>query len=390
MDDQKVNGKTPADNVDGEVFDFDAFEDMLSEEELSHAIQQHQSQQAQIQQQEQQEQEALQKDIDELCTFRGTYTESSDDQDQQTVVEDAAPPAHVARANNVAGDDNCLPMPTMVEFIAPPSPPSELPPSSAESALVPELVREQQVGGAIDQVEGQADDQQSDSNKAAVDSTDSDSHDNLGANSGIDNADASNDDSDELRLESFLSPDDTVASKVVANEVDVESLSARHLAQTIHDESLYTISAVKYLAQHRHLRAAIRKVRLKLEVNIDFDRLARLVDEKESPSRDDQYHLRAYELLLQKLLLNVFDYMYVVGKAGDSIEQLIAVEYEDFFETMTGLTRQDFAQLCKLGVFNAKELMQTITAFNLWSSKTMNAENFILYHINASQQAGVS
>lgn len=323
-------GNTDAVGKDN-LFDFDAFEDMLEDKELLDAMQQHQKKQAESQRQEQQKQEDEQKDIDELCSFTVAETDDADGIGEAIVVSKSLVPPHPSALERAVeakpeptDDSNKEPNPTSEPM---PEPPSE---------------------------------------------TNSDS-------AGVDTG-------EEVKLESFVA-EDTGEQKAEAR-IDIESLSAHHLAMQITSDALYSLHAVKHLAQHGHLRAAIRNVRSKHESNLDFDRLAQLVDAESAPSKDDRRHLQAFEMALQKLLTNLFDYIYVIGKVGSDseISKLVAVEYEDFFETMTGLTKQEFTQLCELGVFNGQELMNLINTFNTWCTKTMSAERFILYHANALQQ----
>ena len=391
------------------VFDFDAFSDMLAEEELQTAMEQHRAKQAKIEQQRQKEQ----RDIDELRAF--STKETTRHEEANTDNEDNANnAAKVANAANTSNNAEATLLTDALVNIPSLAPRED---DQADLQLAEEQLAKMRTEGhpsaRVKPQQSVQDDEEDQlpihtsmpeslpihtaeeiadrSDEAEEANTDTEDNppppyvEDAAQKHSANAKDTDNpEDSDDAgaTLESFTSED------TGEQQIDVESLSPRRLALTINDDSLYSVYAVKQLSQHVHLRAAIRNIRVKREDNLDFDRLAQIVEAQTAPSEEDGRHLQAFEMALQKFLTNLFDYIYVIGEIGGEISHLVSIEYEDFFESMTGLTRQEFTQLCEIGVFNGQELMKLITTFNSWCTKTMNTESYILYHTNALQGAG--
>lgn len=392
------------------VFDFDAFSDMLAEEELQKAMEQHRAKQAKIEQQRQKEQ----RDIDELRAFSTKETTQHEEAqaDNEDNANNAAKIANAANSGNNAEATVLTDALVNISNLTPHADDQEADLQLAEEQLANMRTDVHPSARAKPQQSEQAEEEEEHlpintsvpdhvpihTAKEIADNSSEEEEANIDAedNAPPDIEDAAQkhntnakdmantEDSDDAgaTLESFTSED------TGEQQVDVESISPRRLALTINDDSLYSVYAVKQLSQHVHLRAAIRNIRVKREDNLDFDRLAQIVDAQTAPSEEDGRHLQAFEMALQKFLTNLFDYIYVIGEVGREISQLVSIEYEDFFESMTGLTRQEFTQLCEIGVFNRQELMKLINTFNSWCTKTMNTEGYILYHTNALQGAG--
>ncbi len=184
------------------------------------------------------------------------------------------------------------------------------------------------------------------------------------------------------------------------------------LARRITSDALVSFPALKLLDQHPHLWTALRNVkgyrsqqagqkedliqigqeaiRKKLEKDRLDDESAReknkdFVDKEKDKEKKRQKAW--YALQIKRLSICMADFIYMTRFREHKIDHVIETKDSEFFKTVTGISKDDFSELCDKGFINRESLNRIVREFRHQEESSLKPEEYIFQHINDKKSA---
>lgn len=183
------------------------------------------------------------------------------------------------------------------------------------------------------------------------------------------------------------------------------------LARRITSNVLVNFGALKLLEEHPHLLEILDKVKgyrtqdvLSLDVQelvqigIDAEKLDQIKNDKElSPEekeelieefveneedKERQSRKKWYATQIKRLAICMADFIYMTFEREYNIDDVIQTKSPQFFEVMTGISKDDFTELCEKGFMNRFALNRIVREFRDQENTSLDPGQYILENLN--------
>ena len=94
-----------------------------------------------------------------------------------------------------------------------------------------------------------------------------------------------------------------------------------------------------------------------------------------------------YATQIKRLAICMADFVYMTKFREHKIEDVIETKDSEFFKTVTGISKDDFSDLCDKGFINREELNRIVLKFRLKEESSLKPEEYIFEHINDKKSA---
>lgn len=182
------------------------------------------------------------------------------------------------------------------------------------------------------------------------------------------------------------------------------------LARRITSNVLVNFASLKLLEEHPHLLEILQKVKgyrtqevgaldIKELVQIGADaeklddikkskdltpeekekELEDFVDKEQDKER--QTRKKWYATQIKRLAICMADFIYMTYEREYNIDDVIQTKSPEFFQVMTGITKDDFSELCERGFINRFALNRIVREFRDQETSSLKPEDFIIQSI---------
>jgi hypothetical protein len=104
--------------------------------------------------------------------------------------------------------------------------------------------------------------------------------------------------------------------------------------------------------------------------------LENFVEDEEDEER--QTRKKWYATQIKRLAICMADFIYMTYEREYKIDDVIQTKSPEFFEVMTGISKDDFVELCDKGFMNRFALNRIVREFRDQESTSLNPEEYIL------------
>ena len=210
----------------------------------------------------------------------------------------------------------------------------------------------------------------------------------------------------EGRLESY-----PVQSREIFEAVRSEG-SKVALAKRITSDALVSFPALKLLDQYPHLWTALKNVKgyrsqqvgqkedfiqigkEAIQKKLEKDRLDdentkeknKNFVEKESDKKKKRQKAW-YALQIKRLSICMADFIYMTQFREYKIDHVIETKDSKFFKAVTGISKDDFSELCDKGFIQRESLNRIVREFRFQEESSLKPEEYIFQHIKEKQSA---
>ncbi len=183
------------------------------------------------------------------------------------------------------------------------------------------------------------------------------------------------------------------------------------LARRITSNVLVNFGSLKLLEEHPHLFEILKKVKgyrtqevgaldIKelVQIGIDADKLEQIKNDPDiSPEdkediledfveneedKERQSRKKWYATQIKRLAICMADFIYMTYEREYNIDDVIHTKSPEFFEVMTGITKDDFTELCDKGFMNRFALNRIVREFRDQENTSLDPELYILDNLN--------
>src|SRR5690606_18429088 len=102
-------------------------------------------------------------------------------------------------------------------------------------------------------------------------------------------------------------------------------------------------------------------------------------NEKDKEARSRK---RWYATQIKRLAICIADFVYMTQFREYNIIHVIETKDPQFFNTVTGITKDEFVELCNLGFINRLALNRIVREFRCQEESSLKPEEYIFNHIN--------
>ncbi len=199
---------------------------------------------------------------------------------------------------------------------------------------------------------------------------------------------------------------DLVTSRQIFEAVSSEG-SKVALAKRITSDALVFFPSLALLEKHPHLFDALKNVkgyrsqqagnlgdfiqigkeaqRKKLEK--DKDRSSQKIEEdnenfvKKEKDKKKQSKKKWYATQIKRLAICMADFVYMTKFREYKIDHVIETKDSDFFKVVTGISKDDFSELCNRGFIHRESLNRIVREFRHQEESSLKPEEYIFEHI---------
>ena len=136
------------------------------------------------------------------------------------------------------------------------------------------------------------------------------------------------------------------------------------------------------------------------QIGLDAEKLAEIKDDpnittEEKEERYQEYidkdkdkkrksHKQWYATQIKRLALCMVDFIYMTYERESNIDDVIETKSPEFFEVMTGITKEEFRELCNIGFINRLPLNRIVREFKDQEETSLSPEKYIFDNIYRS------
>ena len=179
------------------------------------------------------------------------------------------------------------------------------------------------------------------------------------------------------------------------------------IARRITSNVLVNFGSLKLLEDHPHLLEILKKVKgyrtqevssvdIKelVQIGLDAEKIAEIKSDNELPpeekekaiedfvdkeqDKERQTRKKWYATQIKRLAICMADFIYMTYEREYNIDDVIQTKSPQFFEVMTGISKDDFAELCKKGFINRFALNRIVREFRDQETTSLKPEEYIL------------
>jgi hypothetical protein len=185
------------------------------------------------------------------------------------------------------------------------------------------------------------------------------------------------------------------------------------LARRITSNVLVNFGSLKLLEEHPHLFEILKKVKgyrtqevgaldIKelVQIGIDDDKLKDIKNDPDIPpeekeeliedfiendeDKERQSRKKWYATQIKRLAICMADFIYMTYEREYNIDDVINTKSPQFFEVMTGISKDDFTELCDKGFMNRFALNRIVREFRDQENTSLDPEQYILENLSKS------
>lgn len=176
------------------------------------------------------------------------------------------------------------------------------------------------------------------------------------------------------------------------------------LAKRITSDALVDFGSLKLLDTHPHLYEVLKKVKGYrtqevgsiedfVQIGLEADQVKRTttapeeVEEKNEDfvekEKDKQRKSRKkwYATQIKRLAICMADFIYMTYEREYNIDDVIQTKSPEFFKVMTGISKDEFTELCDHGFINRLALNRIVREFRDQETSSLNPEEYILENL---------
>ena len=188
------------------------------------------------------------------------------------------------------------------------------------------------------------------------------------------------------------------------------------LARRITSEMLFSFASLSLLEGNPHLYEALKDVKGYRTQEVgsinDFIKIGREVIKKEEKekdkksldsredieeanknslekenNRDKKSKKKWYATQIKRLAICMADFVYMTKYREYKIDHVIETKDSEFFKVVTGISKDDFTELCDKGFIHRESLNRIVREFRHQEESSLKPEEYILSHINGLKAA---
>lgn len=172
---------------------------------------------------------------------------------------------------------------------------------------------------------------------------------------------------------------DSASPDEIIDEPATEQLDAQSLATQLTSRQLFaTAPLATKLAEKPHIYEVLLRTR---GGTVDVPTVAELC----ALGNDDHHHPQVqdwYLRQLHRLVIDVFDFLWISGAAVGQIIDVIEGWDNQLFIEVTGIDKEHFAELCADGFIIAEQLAIVCQQLTVWCNNNRQPEDYIYCHLN--------
>ena len=181
------------------------------------------------------------------------------------------------------------------------------------------------------------------------------------------------------------------------------------LARRITSNVLVNFGKLKLLEEHPHLLAILEKVKgyrsgeftgsiedfvqigrdaselekVKGDPNLTQDEKEKAIDDFAEKDKDKERQSRKkwYATQIKRLAICMADFIYMTYEREYNIDDVIQTKSPQFFEVMTGISKDDFVELCDKGFMNRFALNRIVREFRDQENTSLEPETYIFENL---------
>lgn len=182
------------------------------------------------------------------------------------------------------------------------------------------------------------------------------------------------------------------------------------LARRITSNVLVNFGKLKLLEEHPHLLEILKKVKgyrtqdigsivaedlvkigvdaekledVKSDPNLTTEEKEAIIDDFAEKDKDKERQSRKkwYATQIKRLAICMADFIYMTYEREYNIDDVIQTKSPQFFEVMTGISKDDFVELCDKGFMNRFALNRIVREFRDQENTSLNPEEYILENL---------
>lgn len=122
---------------------------------------------------------------------------------------------------------------------------------------------------------------------------------------------------------------------------------------------------------------------IKNDTDLDHEEKEKLLNDfvEKDKNKERQTRKKWYATQIKRLAICMADFIYMTYEREYNIDDVIQTKSPQFFEIMTGITKDDFTQLCDMGFMNKFALNRIVREFRDQETTSLSPENFILENL---------
>lgn len=181
------------------------------------------------------------------------------------------------------------------------------------------------------------------------------------------------------------------------------------LARRITSNVLVNFGKLKLLEEHPHILGILEKVKgyrsgefsasvddfvqigrdaadleeVKADPNLTQDQKEKIIEDFAEKDKDEERQTRKkwYATQIKRLAICMADFIYMTYEREYNIDDVIQTKSPQFFEVMTGISKDDFVELCDKGFMNRFALNRIVREFRDQENTSLNPEEYILENL---------
>lgn len=182
------------------------------------------------------------------------------------------------------------------------------------------------------------------------------------------------------------------------------------LARRITSNVLVNFGKLKLLEEHPYLLDILKKVKgyrtqdvgtitaedlvqigrdasnleaVKSDPNLTQDEKEKIIEDFAEKDKDEERQTRKkwYATQIKRLAICMADFIYMTYEREYNIDDVIQTKSPQFFKVMTGITKEDFVELCDKGFMNRFALNRIVREFRDQENTSLNPEEYILENL---------
>ena len=80
-------------------------------------------------------------------------------------------------------------------------------------------------------------------------------------------------------------------------------------------------------------------------------------------------------------MVNVLDYCWIACAYETGEDELLVIDDEQLFVSLTGLNASDFKELCSRGYIKHQQVAALVRQFRLWEAEIRSSVDYIFVHL---------
>ncbi|CZI28725.1 TPA: DEAD/DEAH box helicase family protein [Legionella pneumophila] len=124
---------------------------------------------------------------------------------------------------------------------------------------------------------------------------------------------------------------------------------------------------------------------VKADPNLDSEDKSEIIEDfyEKEKDKERKTYKQWYATQIKRLAICMADFIYMTYEREINIDDVIETKSPQFFEIMTGISKDDFSELCNKGFIKKSPLNRIVREFRDQETTSLNPEEFILMNISS-------